>query len=99
MAFSMEAPVVGNYTPEGQAKLDAFKEFSRQGQSPSFDPNKSNSKMFFIAFDGTSNDRAVDAKTGLETNVSRIEYAVNDGLRAVQAGSTSQGRATSPKSC
>ena len=86
MALSMEAPVVGNYTPEAQTKLDAFKEFSRQERSPSFDPSKNNSKMFFVAFDGTSNDRAVDSENGLETNVARIEYAVKSGLKAAQVG-------------
>lgn len=74
------------YTPEQAAQLQAFQNLGRQAQSPTFNANDPNKLVFFVAFDGTGNNRFDDSRP--ETNVSRIERAVKTSVDTTGQGAT-----------
>jgi hypothetical protein len=70
-------PVSGVYGAAELARLQAFRDLAQTRQFQSFNAG-GNSRLFFIAFDGTGNDRGNEVLP--ETNVSCLERTVHAGL-------------------
>jgi hypothetical protein len=70
-------PVSGVYGAAELARLQAFRDLAQTRHFQSFNAGDNN-RLFFIAFDGTGNNR--DSQELPETNVSRLERAVHAGL-------------------
>lgn len=79
-------PIQSTYTQDQINQLTSFINNSRQPQSQTFDRTDSNRLVFFAAFDGTGNDR--NDPTRPETNVSRIERAMDSALASGNQGQT-----------